>query len=56
MDLNKVVVDKCVECGVKIVKIGKVFVEVLDIVMLCLIILEIVEKVIYVENGVLEGL
>ena len=56
MDLNKAAVDKCVERGAKTAKTGKALAEASDIVMLCLTTSEIVEKVIYAENGVLEGL
>ena len=56
MDLNKAAVDKCVERGAKTTKNGKALAEASDIVMLCLTTSEIVEKVIYAENGVLEGL
>ncbi|OLF78624.1 6-phosphogluconate dehydrogenase [Alteromonas sp. W12] len=56
MDLNKAAVDQCVERGAKTAKTGKALAEASDIVMLCLTTSEIVEKVIYAENGVLEGL
>ncbi|PTT98395.1 NAD(P)-dependent oxidoreductase, partial [Pseudomonas sp. HMWF031] len=48
--------DKCVERGAKTAKTGKALAEASDIVMLCLTTSEIVENVIYAENGVLEGL
>ncbi len=56
MDLNKAAVDICVKRGAKTAKTGKALAEASDIVMLCLTTSEIVEKVIYAENGVLEGL
>jgi len=56
MDLNKAAVDTCVERGAKTAQTGKALAEASDIVMLCLTTSEIVEKVIYAENGVLEGM
>ncbi|GEA05878.1 2-hydroxy-3-oxopropionate reductase [Alteromonas sp. KUL42] len=56
MDLNQAAVQKFVERGAKTAQTGKALAEESDIVMLCLTTSEIVEKVIYAENGVLEGL
>ena len=56
MDLNQAAVQKCVERGAKTAQTGKALAEESDIVMLCLTTSDIVEKVIYSENGVLEGL
>ncbi|KXJ61006.1 MAG: 6-phosphogluconate dehydrogenase [Alteromonas sp. Nap_26] len=56
MDLNQAAVQKFVGRGAKTAQTGKALAEESDIVMLCLTTSEIVEKVIYAENGVLEGL
>ena len=56
MDLNQAAVQKCVERGAKTAQTGKALAEASDIVMLCLTTSDIVEKVIYAEDGVLEGL
>lgn len=55
MDLNKEAVAKCVERGAKTASTGKELAAASDIVMLCLTTSEIVEKVIYAEDGLLAG-
>lgn len=57
MDLNKDVVKVVLDCGNVIeVVMFKELVVVCDIVMLCFIIFEVVEKIVYGDEGVLEGI
>lgn len=56
MDLNKDAVAACVARGAKAATSGEELAESVDVVMLCLTTSAIVEKVIYGENGLLEGL
>ena len=56
MDLNAEAVAKCTEAGANTVDSGKALAEQCDIIMLCLTTSNIVEKVIYSEGGLLEGL
>ena len=56
MDLNKDKVNYFVEKGAKSAASGKELAQGADIVMLCLTTSEIVEKVIYAENGIKDGL
>ncbi|MEG3765518.1 NAD(P)-dependent oxidoreductase [Alteromonas sp. 14N.309.X.WAT.G.H12] len=56
MDLNKDAVDACVARGAKAATTGKALAADADIVMLCLTTSNIVEKVIYAEDGVLAGM
>ncbi|MBE0361296.1 MULTISPECIES: NAD(P)-dependent oxidoreductase [Pseudoalteromonas] len=55
MDLNKGAVAACVERGAKTVATAKELAAAADIVMLCLTTSEIVEKVVYAEDGLLAG-
>ncbi|MED5511936.1 NAD(P)-dependent oxidoreductase [Pseudoalteromonas sp. DY56-GL22] len=56
MDLNKEAVTKCVERGAQTVSTGKELAAASDIVMLCLTTSDIVEKVVYSDEGLLDGL
>ena len=56
MDLNKEAVTKCVERGAQTVSTGKELDAASDIVMLCLTTSDIVEKVVYSDEGLLDGL
>lgn len=56
MDLNKEAVTKCVERGAQTVSTGKELAAASDIVMLCLTTSDIVEKVVYSDEGLLGGL
>lgn len=56
MDLNADAVAKCTDAGANKVDSGKALAEQCDIIMLCLTTSNIVEKVIYSENGLLEGM
>ncbi|AXR07289.1 NAD(P)-dependent oxidoreductase [Salinimonas sediminis] len=56
MDLDQKAVDKCVDRGAKAATSGKALAEASDIVMLCLTTSNIVEKVIYGDEGVLAGI
>lgn len=55
MDLNKEAVSACVDRGAKEASSGKELAQAANIIMLCLTTSEIVEKVIYGDNGILEG-
>lgn len=56
MDLNKDAVERCVARGANTASTGKALAEQSDIVMFCLTTSEIVEKVVYAEDGVLAGM
>lgn len=56
MDLNKDAVERCVARGANTVSTGKALAEQSDIVMFCLTTSDIVEKVVYAEDGVLAGM
>lgn len=56
MDLSKEAVAACTDRGAESASSGKELAEKADIVMLCLTTSNIVEKVIYGENGILEGI
>lgn len=56
MDLNQQAVDACVARGATAMTSGKALAQASDIVMLCLTMSSVVEKVIYAEDGVLAGL
>lgn len=56
MDLNQDAVNQCVERGATAMTNGKALAEASDIVMLCLTMSSVVEKVIYAEDGVMAGL
>jgi 3-hydroxyisobutyrate dehydrogenase len=56
MDLNKDAVERCVARGANTASTGKELAEQSDIVMFCLTTSDIVEKVVYAEDGVLAGM
>ena len=56
MDLNKDAVAACVERGAKSASSAKALAAGADIVMLCLTTSEIVERVVYGDDGILEGI
>ncbi|WP_334063338.1 NAD(P)-dependent oxidoreductase [Alteromonas genovensis] len=56
MDLNKDAVERCVARGANTASTGKELAEKSDIVMFCLTTSDIVEKVVYAEDGVLAGM
>ena len=56
MDLNKDAVERCVARGANTASTGKALAEQSDIVMFCLTTSDIVEKVVYAEDGVLAGM
>lgn len=56
MDLNKEAVATCVARGAKEAKTPKELAQVSDIIMLCLTTSEVVEKVVYGEEGLLAGI
>lgn len=56
MDLNKDAVERCVVRGANTASSGKELAEQSDIVMFCLTTSDIVEKVVYAEDGVLAGM
>jgi len=56
MDLNKDAVERCVARGANTASSGKELAEQSDIVMFCLTTSDIVEKVVYAEDGVLAGM
>tara|TARA_Y100000296_G_scaffold53198_1_gene60942 strand:- start:4361 stop:5239 length:879 start_codon:yes stop_codon:yes gene_type:complete len=56
MDLNSDAVNKCVDKGAKTASSGKTLAEDADIVMLCLTTSDIVESVMYANDGVIAGL
>ena len=55
MDLNQNAVNACVEKGASSASTAKELAEQADIIMLCLTTSAVVEKVIYGENGIMEG-
>lgn len=56
MDLNQDAVDVCIARGAKQAKTGKELAQASDIVMLCLTTSNVVEALVYGENGILEGI
>lgn len=56
MDLNQDAVDACIACGAKQAKSGKELAEASDIVMLCLTTSNVVEALVYAEDGILAGM
>ncbi|NDW14551.1 NAD-binding protein [Alteromonas genovensis] len=56
MDLNKDAVERCVARGANTASSGKELAEQSEIVMFCLTTSDIVEKVVYAEDGVLAGM
>ena len=55
MDLNQNAVNACVEKGASSASTAKELAQQADIIMLCLTTSAVVEKVIYGENGIMEG-
>ncbi|NMH60280.1 NAD(P)-dependent oxidoreductase [Alteromonas ponticola] len=56
MDLNKEAVEKCTQRGARTVSTAAELAQSVDIIMLCLTTSAIVEKVVYSENGILDGI
>lgn len=56
MDLNKEAVDAVLARGAKEAKTAKELAEASDIIMLCLTTSEVVEKLVYAEDGILAGI